>query len=196
MTCIVGLKTPQGVFIGGDSAATNDSGLQTILASHKVFFIGEGRCRMLLGCTTSCRMTQLLHYELQLPPYERDMDVEEYMVARFVNAVRDCLKTGGFAKKEDEQEEGGNFLIGFQGRLFEIQEDYQVSEALNGYKAAGSGAKFALGSLYATPDLPPEQRIRLALEGAAYHNAYVRPPFLIKCLASVPVEAQEAILST
>jgi ATP-dependent protease HslVU (ClpYQ) peptidase subunit len=183
MTCIVGVKTPQGVFIGGDSASTNDSGLQTILAGRKVFFIGEEENRMLLGCTTSCRMMQLLHYELQLPSYEDGMDVEEYMVTRFVNAVRDCLKAGGFAKKEDEKEEGGNFLIGYRGRLFEVQDDYQVSEPVNGYEAVGSGAKFALGSLYATPHLPPEERLELALAAATYHNAYVRPPYLVQCLS-------------
>jgi ATP-dependent protease HslVU (ClpYQ) peptidase subunit len=184
MTGIVGVKTPQGVFIGGDSATTNDSGLQTILAGGKVFFIGEEKNRMLLGCTTSCRMMQLLHYELQLPAYEDGMDVETYLVTKFVNAARTCLKDGGFAQKEDEKESGGNFLIGYRGRLFEVQNDYQVSEPTNGYEAVGSGAKFALGSLYATPHLPPEQRIELALQAATYHNAYVRPPFLIHCLRS------------
>lgn len=183
MTGIVGVKTPQGVFIGGDSASTNDSGLQTILASHKVFFIGSQETRMLLGCTTSCRMMQLLRYELHLPPYEQTMEVEEYLVTKFVNAVRDCLRSGGFAQKENEKEAGGNFLVGFAGRLFEVQDDYQVSEPVNGYEAVGSGAKFALGSLYATPQLLPEQRIELALQAATYHNAYVRPPYLIHCLS-------------
>lgn len=183
MTCIVGVKTPGGVYIGGDSASTNDAGLQTILASGKVFFIGNEENRMLLGCTTSCRMMQLLHYELQLPAYEDGMDIEEYLVTKFVNAVRDCLKAGGFAKKEDEKEEGGNFLIAFAGRLFEMQDDYQISEPMNGYEAVGSGAKFALGSLYATPHLMPEERIELALKAATYHNAYVRPPYLIHCLS-------------
>ncbi len=195
MTCIAGLVDPESncVYIGGDSASTNDSGLQTILAGRKVFFIGKGENRMLLGCTTSCRMMQLLQYELQLPTYEQGMEVEEYLVTKFVNAVRECLKTGGFAQKEDEKETGGNFLIGYRGRLFEVQDDYQVSEPINGYEAVGSGAKFALGSVYATPHLLPEQRIRLALEASAYHNAYVRPPFLIKRLE--PVEAREAVLS-
>ena len=190
MTCIVGVKTEQGVFIGGDSANTNDSGLQTILASRKVFFIGEARNRMLLGCTTSCRMMQLLHYELQVPLYEEGMEVEEYLVTRFVNAVRTCLRDGGFAQKADEKESGGNFLVGFRGRLFEVQDDYQVSEPVNSYEAVGSGAKFALGSLYATPQLMPEERIELALQAATYHNAYVRPPYLIHCLSQEqePVE--------
>jgi len=181
MTCIVGLKTPQGVYIGGDSASTNDSGLQTILASSKVFSVSNQDTKVLLGCTTSCRMMQLLQYELHLPSYENG-DVVEYLVTKFVNAVRETLKDGGFAQKENEKEEGGNFLVGFQGRLFEIQSDYQVSEPVNGYEAVGSGAKFALGALYVTPHLPPEIRIEEALKAATYHNAYVKPPYLLQCL--------------
>ncbi len=186
MTCIAGIIDPKSnrVYIGGDSASTNDSGLQTILAGRKVFFVGEEESKMLLGCTTSCRMMQLLQYELRLPPYEKGMEVEEYLVTKFVNAVRTCLKDGGFAQKEDEKESGGNFLIGYQGRLFEMQDDYQVSEPVNGYESIGSGAKVALGSLYATSSLSPGQRIELALQAAAYHNAYVRPPFLIHCLSA------------
>jgi ATP-dependent protease HslVU (ClpYQ) peptidase subunit len=133
-------------------------------------------------------MMQLLHYELQVPPYEDGMDVEEYLVTRLVNAVRDCLKAGGYAKKEDEREEGGNFLIGYRSRLFEMVDDYHVSEPVNGYEAVGSGAKYALGSLYATPHLPPEQRVALALEAAAYHNAYVRPPYHCLCPQGKTVE--------
>lgn len=70
MTCIIGVKSPHGVFIGGDSACTTESGLQHIVASRKVFCIGEEGNRMLLGCTTSCRMMQLLHYALYVPRYE------------------------------------------------------------------------------------------------------------------------------
>jgi ATP-dependent protease HslVU (ClpYQ) peptidase subunit len=192
MTCIVGIKTSSGVYIGGDSASTNDSGLQTILAGSKVFFIGEGSNRMLLGCTTSCRMMQLLHYELQIPAYEDGTDIEAYMVTKFVNAVRDCLRSGGFAQKENEKEAGGNFLVGFRGRLFEVQDDYQVSEPVNNYEAVGSGAKFALGAFYVTSHLPPEERMELALQAATYHNAYVRPPYLIHCL-SFAREAAEVL---
>lgn len=188
MTCIVGIKTPEGVYIGGDSAITSDSGLQTIIAGRKVFFIEEGQ--ILLGCTTSCRMQQLLQYELLLPAYEDSMDVEKYLVTKFVNAVRDCLKSGGFAQKEDERELGGRFLVGFRGRLFEMQDTYQINEPANGYDAVGSGGTIALGVLYATPHLQPEERIELALEAAGYHNSFVKPPFHILCLQPERVPAE------
>jgi len=48
---------------------------------------------------------------------------------------RECFKEGGFATKEDEKEIGGNFLVGIQGRLFCIESDYQVEEAIDNYTA-------------------------------------------------------------
>jgi hypothetical protein len=182
MTCVVGIKTSEGVYIGGDSAMTNDYGLQTILTSSKVFpVVNDQGTRILLGCTTSGRMMQLLQYELELPPYEGE-DVMAYLVVGLVNAVRDCLKAGGFATMEDGREEGGSFLIGFEGRLFEMQSDYQINEPTSGYEAIGVGAQLALGALYVTPNLPPEQRIENALLAASFHNAYVKPPYFISRL--------------
>lgn len=177
MTCIVGIETPEGVYIGGDSAATNDSGFQSILASPKVFCLRQQAMSMLLGCTTSYRMVQLLRYELQLPLFEPGMEVETYLVSHFIPAVRACLSAGGFAKKEHEREEGGNFLLAFHNRLFEVQEDYDVLTSLHGYAAVGSGAECALGSLYTSQELVPPKRVELALQAACTHDAYVRPPF-------------------
>lgn len=210
MTCIVGLvdQKSQIVYIGGDSAGTNDADQQTIRADVKVFHNGD----FLFGCTTSFRMIQLLQYSLVLPasslyrkrgliakvrgwlskrmsrwlilrPAFTDGDpIFRYMVTDFINAIRTCFKEGGFAKKKDERERGGSFLVAWRGRLFCIGSDYQVEEAISGYNAVGSGDDLALGVLHATSlfDLPPEQRLRLALEAAASHNASVRPPFIIK----------------
>jgi hypothetical protein len=99
-------------------------------------------------------------------------------------AARTCFREGGFARKKDEQEEGGHFLVGVRGRLFEIESDYQVGESLDGYAAIGSGDDVALGALFATHHLgmSPEQRLTLALEAAQHHITSVRAPFLIECL--------------
>jgi hypothetical protein len=37
---------------------------------------------------------------------------------------------GGYAEKDKEAEKGGCFLVGVGGRLFQIESDYQVAEAL------------------------------------------------------------------
>lgn len=177
MTCIAGIVEGGAVYIGGDSAATNSSSQQTIRADRKVFLVGE----CLFGCSSSFRMMQLLQHSLELPEIEQDMDIEKYMATVFIDAVRECLKKGGYAKKEEERERGGKFLVGFRGKLFCIDFDYQVAEALIGYDAVGTGDDIALGALFATKDrgMPPEERLDLALRAAEYHNSDVRAPFVI-----------------
>ncbi len=193
MTCIAGIALSNGeVWIGGDSAATSAHSQQTIVAGEKVFLVRNEFDELLLGCSTSFRMIDLLKYSLQLPRYNGG-DIHRYMVVEFVDAVRRCLKDGGFAKKESEREEGGDFLIAFRGRLFEVANNYHVVEAACRYTAVGSADDLALGALYATQDLhDPAARLSLVLHAAACHNSDVREPFVIRHPA--PYAASSSLL--
>lgn len=187
MTCIVGISLNGEVWIGGDSAGTNVSSQQTMYVGEKVFFTQNEADLFLFGCTTSFRMTDLLRYVFRPPCYDGG-DLHRSMVAFFIEAVRECLKAGGFAKKEDEREEGGSFLVGFRGRLFHVAEDYHIEEATCGYASIGSADDLALGVLFATHGQnEPEARLTLALQAAAYHHGDVRAPFVIRHLPPVAV---------
>ena len=190
MTCIAGLVDHHGaVWIGGDSAGTDNFGLQTIHEDKKVFLLNppdqpdyrKESPTLLVGGTGSFRFRDLLQYTLEVPPYDPAMSMRKYLVTAFVDAVRTCLKSAGYDKKQEGEEQGGEVLIGWHGRLFHMQEDYQISEASIRYDATGAGTGIALGTLFATQHLglSPEERVKLALEAAAYHCDSVRPPFLI-----------------
>lgn len=172
MTAIVGVVSGDEVHIGGDSAGVAGMSL-TVRADSKVFTNGP----YVMGFTTSFRMGQLLRYALAPP--EPDGDLERFMATKFVDAVREALKAGGWAMKENEREEGGTFLVGVYGRLFCIQDDYQVGEAADGFAAIGCGDEIALGALYATARsrMSPRRRVQLALEAAERFSAGVRGPF-------------------
>lgn len=181
MTCIVGIKENQSVYIGGDSASL--TGYQiTIRKDPKVIRNGD----FLIGYTTSFRMGQLLAYKLIPPPKDPKQDIYEFMVCSFAETVRSCLKEGGFSKIEGNQERGGVFLIGYQGKLFTMHDDFQIEESIDEYASCGYGATHALGCLYGNKDLKlePEKRIIQALEAAAKFNCAVAPPFQIKSICS------------
>jgi hypothetical protein len=108
------------------------------------------------------------------------------MATTFIDAVRDCLKAHGYAKKKEEQESGGTFLVGYRGRLFFIDDDYQVGEAADGYNAVGCGLESANGAMFASPHVPARQRVRTALEAAERFSAGVRGPFNIVNLKGHP----------
>ena len=177
MTCIVGFSTKGKVYIGGDSAGVGGWNL-TVRKDQKVF--KNGPC--IMGFTSSFRMGDLLHYSLTVPERHSDEDVDKWMRTAFIDAVRNCLKMGGYATKEKEAEEGGVFLVGYDGRLFYSDSDYQVGEALDCYDAVGCGeayAKGAMAAMISAGDIAPENMIRIALEITERNCAGVRAPFNI-----------------
>lgn len=175
MTCIVGLVENGVVYIGGDSAGTDGWLSQTIRADSKVFRNGD----FLFGFSGSFRMGQLLRFSFKAPYHRPEVETYEYMCTSFVDEVRKTLRDGGFARNESGEERGGFFLVGYRGRLFKIEWDYQVGESVDGYASVGIGADLALGALFVTSGTEPTQRITKALEASAYHNAGVRAPFVV-----------------
>lgn len=171
MTAIAGLIHNGRVHLGADSAGVAGWSL-TVRADEKIFSSGP----YVMGFTDSFRMGQLLRYSLTPPPPEDDL--HRFMATAFVDAVRECLKGGGWASRYNEQEQGGLFLVGVRGRLFHVGSDYQVGEAADGFAAVGCGFELCLGALHATRyDPSPRQRLRAALEAAERFNAGVRGPF-------------------
>ncbi len=178
MTCIVGFVEGNTVWMGGDSAGVGGYSL-TVRADTKVFRNGP----MLFGFTSSFRMGQLLRWALTIPDHDPRVDTSKYMATTFVNAVRDCLKLHGFAKKINEVEEGGTFLVAYNSRLFCVQDDYQVAEAVDRFDAVGCGHDVAKGAMYAATHLNGQDRVLAALGAAERYSAGVRAPFHVEALS-------------
>ena len=162
MTCIVGVVDKGKVYIGGDSAGV--SGLNiSIRKDPKVFKVKE----FVIGCTSSFRMIQLLNFSFKPPVIKKDRDLYEYMCTDFVDAVRKCFQKGGYLQKhKDGDEMGGTFLIGIRGRLFMIENDFQVAENHVPFDSVGCGEPFAKAALHALHgfDIAPEEKIKRVLD--------------------------------
>lgn len=171
MTCIAGIVDKGRVFIGGDGAAS-DGTLTVARRDEKVFRNGQ----FLFGACGSFRIINLLRYELKPPRWTAGADPYRFMVVDFIGEVRRVLMSAGAAKKGEAD---GGFLVGFGGRLFNIDTDYQVGEAEAGYDACGSGGGYALASMFSTPRQAARSRILIALKAAAAVSPDVRPPFKI-----------------
>lgn len=182
MTAIVGLVHDGDVYMGGDAAGATDNYIAS-RTDPKVFQNGP----FMMGFTSSFRMGQLLKYAFEAPtPPVSEEDLMKFMATQFIDAIRSCLRNGGWSEMEKMRETGGNFLVATKGRLFEIEADFQVNEERQGYAACGSGALLALGSLHTTrmtefgrPDFGPFKRVELALRAAEAHNPRVCGPYTI-----------------
>ena len=184
MSCIVGLKDGNTLYMGADSAGVLGLDI-TVRADEKVFRRGE----MLFGFTTSFRMGQILRYCLQIPERRPGQDDYEFLCTHFIDAVVACLSEKGFAKTKDGEKSGGIFLLGYRGNIYKIESDFQVGKSAVRYEAVGCGDKYAKGALHfmtgpAASDLrlPAEVVVREALAAAAKHSAGVCEPFIVERL--------------
>lgn len=173
MTAIAGVAQGGKVWIGADSAGVADWAL-TIQRAPKVFLRGP----YIIGYSSSFRMGQILEHSFEPPaPPRRRGQLARFMVVNFVDALRAAFKTAGWGTNKDGREWGGFFLVGARGRLFRIEDDFQVSEAADCFDAVGCGSELARGALYATRGQAPRKRVDLALRAAERCNAGVRGPF-------------------
>jgi len=179
MTCIVAIAQNGTVYMGSDHAASDDkSGWIIARKEPKCFKVGQYG----VAFTDSFRMGQILQYNWTPPKYtptKTNSGLDKFMRTKFIDSVKDAFRTHGYGSIIPGQEdEGGVFLIGVEGRLFTIDEDFHVGEAVVNYMAEGSGAFFAMGSLYTTKNQKnPKIRIKTALEAAAEFSMSVAPPF-------------------
>ena len=172
MTCIVGLVHQGRVFMGADSAGL--AGLHlTIRRDRKIGMVGP----MAIGFTTSFRMGQLLLRGFTPPRWHWGDDPYEFLLDQFVDAVRNRFKAGGYVKIDNGREDGGTFLIGLGGRLFSMEDDFQIAEAADEFDACGCGEAYAKGALAASANCPVEERLSGALRAAERFSAGVRGPF-------------------
>ena len=179
MTCIVAVKHKDKVVLGGDSALVDlSNGNKVKLNTPKVF-----QCfSYIIGYAGSARMGQLLqNYFMPSDPPENSNELTLHMVTTFVDELRALAEEKGL-RLDASNEEANDFaqiIVGVNGRIFVIEEDWQASEWAYDYAAIGSGSSAALGSLYTTSKLgvDPEIRVRYALMAATEHTLTVSEPY-------------------
>lgn len=180
MTCIAAVTDGTHVYMGGDSAGV--AGYRLNVRADPKVFSKDGR--FLIGFTSSFRMGNILRYQFTPPSFTDDHDLVEYMVDGFTQAVIKCFREHNFATVSDNRVSGGQFLVGVRGRIFVIDNDFQVGYNACDYAACGCGEDIAYGSLHTTStlNLDPMKRVEMALAAAAEHSAGVRGPFKYEVL--------------
>ncbi len=183
MTAIAAVSVRGTVYMGGDHAAVGDSHYLELVATPKVFEVGD----LVLGYTSSFRMGHALQHRLALPdglPDGHDLtELDRWMAVPFMDAVRQVMRDAGYLRKESDRETGGLFLCGVRGQIYTCDEDFHAHRHLAPYAACGSGVSACLGALWLAhrrifPE-DPAQVVRDALEAAEACIATVRGPFTV-----------------
>ena len=177
------------IWMGGDAAAVADYALST-LARRKVF-VKES---MIFGYTNSFRLADILQYCLAIPPRHVGQCAEEYVCASFIPALRAAVSEHGYTGMDNDEEAGGNILVGYQGRIYNIQSDLAVVYRDAPYDAVGCGAELCIGAMHALAGEKRAERrgrdvVLAALRAAEANCAGVRRPFTVKSLSAAGARA-------
>jgi len=179
MTCIIGMQKDEKVYIGADNIASTNE-LKQSREDKKVFI----KNNMIFGCTSSYRIINLLQYQLVIPDYHLDVSIDQYMYTDFIEEVIKLFKDKCFSTIDNNVISGGNFIVGFKGKLYEIDNDFQIAKPSDGFSCIGSGYQYAYGAMkalkkYEDKLLSTEDIIKEALGVSEYYNPFVRKPFTI-----------------
>ena len=179
MTCIVAIAQNGTVYMGSDHAASDEkSGWIMARKEPKCFKVGQ----YAVAFTDSFRMGQILQYSWNPPKYiptKTNSGLDKFLRTKFIDSIKAAFKDNGYGYIGGTDEDtGGIFIVGLEGRIFTIDEDFHVGENIVNYMAEGSGAMFALGALHATKNQKnPKLRIKAALEAASEFSMSVSAPY-------------------
>lgn len=181
MTCIIGIINNNNIYLGSDLLGSNGHNC-THQRDDKLFRKGN----MLIGCSGSYRITQLLKYKFKLPYHDSNLMTDEYINTIFIDNFIKCLDDNKYTKPNDKCPISDNILIGYNNRIFKIQSDYSIIENSYPYLSIGSGAETAMGALTALTEhdstIKPQTLIHLALKAAGTNICTVHSPFKIMSL--------------
>ncbi|MDD5517856.1 MAG: hypothetical protein PHV98_00710 [Candidatus Omnitrophica bacterium] len=164
--------------MGGDSAGADGWNIKNI-SCNKVFI----KDHLIVGYTWSFRMGQIIEFSEDIPCFTNEFNNNSYayLVKSFVPFIREKFKQEGFSTVKDNFETGGDFLIGLNGQLFEIQSDFAVLRSQDGYNSVGCGSFYALGAMAIMKlmENDPIRMIKKSLEVSEHFSNGVRSPFII-----------------
>jgi hypothetical protein len=128
-------------------------------------------------------MGNLLQYHFDIPDHDPRLTDLEYLHTLWLDSLRQCFNDGNFATVVNNEQEGGNFLFGYRGELYDLEADFQIGRLALPYHSIGSGSSYALGAMHATY-LSDTSNIRAkvvrALDAASEFCMSVRGPYVIE----------------
>lgn len=180
MTCVVGLETKQGVWLGTDSFLGTEGG-RSLHDRPKWFRKGP----LVFAWAGDARAAQVVEYALTLPSAavrKKSPDPLPYLVAVASRLRLDLREAGANLRAPGSADGAGTtFLVAYEKRLYYLQEDYSVVRPREGFAAVGAGEPYGLAALAALhPLLGPREAVLGALQVAGRLSNHVAPPYHVE----------------
>ena len=160
MTCIAGIMKDGKVYLAGERGASEGNYIVPI-DKPKIWTAGPYIC----GVAGTC-VGQLIQYNFTPPAPEGNAD--KFMHGKFLKSLKTFYSEWDIGGKESEL----SLLIGLKGKLYEHDAaDLTLVSYERDFIAVGSGADYAMGSLYSTQShKDPKRRLTLAINAAVTYS--------------------------
>lgn len=181
MTCVVALEENGNVYFGGDSfCADLEDEIVDLCDSPKVYRCGK----VLIGICGSVKCEHVLERCAKTHIEKRKNITKDWIKNDFLKILqKEMIKSKAVVTKESGimMPDDSSFLIGVDGEILILQDDFSFYRSSRKFAAIGLGAPYALGALNSLVnfDIPPEEKIKLALKSSTEFSYYVREPFHI-----------------
>lgn len=165
MTCIAAIRTPKGTILGADSAV--DMGTHTALVDDKLFLCAGMWC----GGAGDALAVQAVRYSMPTIPKRANplTWAAKEMTPRLL-ALRSNLV-------DIDETVYAEFLFAHPRALFLVTLRGEVLPCTRGFAAIGSGAEYAMATIYNMTGATPEAQINQAILTAhAFVPGSVQPP--------------------
>lgn len=174
MTVIAAIISGDRVLMGADSFIQEGNRLLCDTQS-KLWRLGD----MVMGGSGRLLVADAIQYGFRLPPVPEGQSEDAYMRLTLPDTLRGYLQERGLMytpEGENLETCEASLLIGWRGRIWEVDGNLSVCETVEPYNAIGSGGDIARTALHCLPGSPRE-RLAGALEAAAQFSVTVSAPF-------------------
>jgi ATP-dependent protease HslVU (ClpYQ) peptidase subunit len=171
VTTIVAIQTDDGVDLAADAQVTNGNG--RIFSHPTQLKITERGKYLLAGAGDSAPCDYFQH--TFKPPTPRGVewdDLYHFMIAKFVPALKKCLKENDWKADANDSESGFSFLVVVGGEVFSLDDDFSIALTSSGIYGIGSGSTYAVGALLNGATL--ESAMQIACANDAYSSGPIQ----------------------
>lgn len=179
MTCIAGFLEDSGdIYMGGDSIGV--CGSEYILVKDPKVFVKRN---MIFGFTNSFRLGDILKYDFQIPDHPPELSTYEYLTSVFLVELIARYEERKCTTITENVMMADSFLLGYNKRLFRIENDLCVLEDVFNFNSLGGGQEFAKATMYnqMKEEMNPVERVLNALDVASVFSL-VKPPYTVLML--------------
>jgi ATP-dependent protease HslVU (ClpYQ) peptidase subunit len=186
MTAIVGIQGKGWAVLGADSMTTYTDRPYIAKGCDKIVKVGE----YLVAVSGDATAGDVLYNVWQPPKVIKTQDSDRFMMIRVLPSIRQVLTEAGYdpnPKNKSDDDAGWDALICFNGKIYQVTDDFGYMRDDKGLYGIGSGGSLALGAL---ASMDTETKTHAKAASAAKKSINIAIQYNIWCGGPVNIKTQ------